>query len=80
MAQNVNKLAIKNNTSKFASIANFVVHSNSNNNKKNMQKLEFMPHFDKEIYEFMIPEGSNSVNFFGKKIKFLLNCVFFDKI
>jgi hypothetical protein len=35
-------------------LANFVVRPNE---PKRVHKFEFMPHFDKENYEFMIPEG-----------------------
>lgn len=60
ISENVNTFSIKN-APKKAPIADLVVHTNSNNNEKIMQKLEFMPHFDKNIYDFMIPEGSNKV-------------------
>uniref|UniRef100_A0A915E4F8 Uncharacterized protein n=1 Tax=Ditylenchus dipsaci TaxID=166011 RepID=A0A915E4F8_9BILA len=39
-------------------IANFVVRPNE---QKRSQKFEFMPHFQEDFYEFMIPEGTNSV-------------------
>lgn len=52
MAENMNKFSLKN-SSKEASIANL--------NEKIMQKLEFMPHFSKDVYDFMIPEGLNQV-------------------
>lgn len=63
ISENVNTFSIKN-APKKAPIANLVVHTNSNSNEKIMQKLEFMPHFDKNIYDFMIPEGSNKVVLF----------------
>ncbi|CAK5074845.1 unnamed protein product [Meloidogyne enterolobii] len=40
-------------------IANFIVHPNEQKQQRSQQKyqkFEFMPHFDREIYEFMVPE------------------------
>ena len=46
-----------------AAIANFVVHPNdqpikqqNQRSQQKYQKFEFMPHFDRETYEFMVPE------------------------
>nr|CAD2179458.1 unnamed protein product [Meloidogyne enterolobii] len=39
--------------------ANFIVHPNEQKQQRSQQKyqkFEFMPHFDREIYEFMVPE------------------------
>uniref|UniRef100_A0AC35G886 Uncharacterized protein n=1 Tax=Panagrolaimus sp. PS1159 TaxID=55785 RepID=A0AC35G886_9BILA len=56
-----------------STVANFVVHPEVPENGKSLKPMfDFMPHFDKSNYEFMIPEGKNNqesvaavIQFFG---------------